>query len=129
MLGLPLHYLLKHPAVGMAVLAANPLELWTRVKETYLAERELQEPQCQYDSDQDWERQLHDQLGVAWPCEQSSSFWSLWSEVVQELRTKGIQPGPMSFGSWNDGDAGFVRAIWCLVHHLRPKNVVETGVV
>ena len=128
MLGLPLHYLLKNPAVGMAVLAANPLEVWTRVKETYLAERELREPACQYEADETWERRLHEQLGVAWPCERSSEFWSLWSEVVQELCAKGIQPGPMSFGCWNDGDAGFVRAIWCLVHHLKPKNAVETGV-
>jgi predicted O-methyltransferase YrrM len=36
--------------------------------------------------------------------------------------------GPFSFYEWNDGDAGFVRAIWCLIRHLRPINVVETGV-
>jgi Methyltransferase domain len=48
--------------------------------------------------------------------------------VVTELEAKGIRPGPESFDSWNDGDAGLVRAIWCLAHHLRSKNVVETGV-
>jgi cephalosporin hydroxylase len=32
------------------------------------------------------------------------------------------------FYEWNDGDAAFVRAIWCLIRHLRPVNVVETGV-
>lgn len=36
--------------------------------------------------------------------------------------------GPLSFGPWNDGDAGLVRSIWCLVRHLRPERVVETGV-
>jgi cephalosporin hydroxylase len=36
--------------------------------------------------------------------------------------------GPFSFYEWNDGDAGFVRAIWCLIRHLRPAIVVETGV-
>jgi hypothetical protein len=55
-------------------------------------------------------------------------FWALWPVVVSELEAKGIRPGPESFGSWNDGDAGLVRAIWCLTRHLRPKNVVETGV-
>ena len=47
---------------------------------------------------------------------------------MKELEAKGIRPGPESFGSWNDGDAGLVRAIWCFTCHLRPKNVVETGV-
>jgi Methyltransferase domain len=34
----------------------------------------------------------------------------------------------MSFLSWNDGDAAFVRAIWCLTRCLKPKKIVETGV-
>jgi predicted O-methyltransferase YrrM len=53
----------------------------------------------------------------------------LWSEVIEELEAKGIRVGPETFQGWNDGDAGLVRAIWCLVHHLRPHNVVETGVL
>jgi predicted O-methyltransferase YrrM len=56
-------------------------------------------------------------------------FWHLWPEVVRELEAKGIKAGPQSFsGGWNDGDAGFVRAIWCLTRHLRPEKVIETGV-
>jgi hypothetical protein len=128
MLGLPLHYLLKNPAVGMAVLASDPLEVWTRVQETYFAEREQRRPQCRYQCDENWERRLHEHLGAEWPCPFTSEFRGLWSEVVAELEAKGIRPGPESFGSWNDGDAGLVRAIWCLTRHLRPTNVVETGV-
>jgi len=128
MLGLPLHYLLKHPMVGAAILASDPLEVWTRVQESYVAQREQRGPPCQYESDENWERRLHDQLGIPWPCKLIQEFWKLWLEVVKELEAKGIQPGPQSFGSWNDGDAGFVRAIWCLTHHLRPKEVIETGV-
>ena len=45
-----------------------------------------------------------------------------------ELEAKGIEPGPESLQWWNDGDAGFTRAIWCLARHLRPKKIVETGV-
>jgi hypothetical protein len=112
----------------MAVLASNPAEVWTRVRETYVAEREQRRPQCQYESDENWEARLHEHLGVSWPCKFTSEFWSLWSEVVCEMESKGIRAGPMSFGSWNDGDAGFVRALWCLAHHLKPKDVVETGV-
>jgi cephalosporin hydroxylase len=39
-----------------------------------------------------------------------------------------VKVGPFSFHSWNDGDAGFVRAIWSLVRQIRPNIVVETGV-
>ena len=48
--------------------------------------------------------------------------------MIEELKAKGLRVGPESFLSWNDGDAGFVRAIWCLTRHLRPRNVIETGV-
>ena len=43
-------------------------------------------------------------------------------------KSKRDSTGPESFKGWNDGDAGLVRAIWCLTRHLRPSNVVETGV-
>jgi len=128
MLGIPLRYLLHHPAEGMGLIASDPLEVWTRVHESYLAQREQRGPPCEYEYDENWERQLHDRLGVGWPCNLIQEFWVLWHEVVRELEAKGIRPGPGSFGSWNDGDAGFVRAIWCLTRHLRPRNVVETGV-
>jgi hypothetical protein len=128
MLGLPLRYLLKHPAEGIGLIASEPFDVWTRVQESYLAEREQLGPPCEYQHDENWERRLHDRLGVGWPCNLAEEFWTLWQEVMKELEAKGIRPGPESFGSWNDGDAGLVRAIWCLTRHLRPKNVVETGV-
>ena len=58
----------------------------------------------------------------------TSEFWDLWPQVITELDAKGVRAGPESFKRWNDGDAAFVRAIWCLVRRLRPRNVVETGV-
>ncbi len=128
MLGIPLRYLLKHPIMAVKDLAADPLEIWATMQDTYVAEREQSRPQCPYESDDNWERRLHDYLGVQWPCKSNSEFWSLWPEVIRELKSKGIQAGPKSFLSWNDGDAGLVRAIWCLTRHLRPNKVVETGV-
>jgi Methyltransferase domain len=127
MLGIPLRYLLKHPVAGVG-LAADPVETWTRLRDEYVAARELRGPHCQYVPDDNWELWLHARLGVQWPCPFTSECQGLWPEVVTELEAKGIRPGPESFGSWNDGDAGFVRAIWCLIRHLRPRNVVETGV-
>jgi hypothetical protein len=127
MLGIPLRYLLSHP-LAVVDLAADPLDVWTRIQDVYVAEREQRRPQCPYQSDDNWEERLHQHLGIAWPCQKTSEFRDLWPEIVRELQAKGIQPGPQSFGSWNDGDAGLVRAIWCLIRHLKPTKVVETGV-
>jgi hypothetical protein len=90
--------------------------------------RERLVPPHIYQADDSWERRLHELLGVPWPCPATSEFWQLWLQVIGELEAKGIRVGPESFKGWNDGDAGLVRAIWCLTRHLQPRNVVETGV-
>jgi hypothetical protein len=128
MLGIPLRYLLKHPVTGVADLASDPIETWTTILDSYVAERERRGPQCPYEPDLGWEQQLHEVLGMRWPCDDAREFWELWPQVIGELEAKGIRAGPESFQWWNDGDAGLVRTIWCLTRHLRPKNVVETGV-
>jgi hypothetical protein len=128
MLGIPLRYILKHPIIGTADLVADPLEIWTTIHDSYVAQREQRRPQCPYESDNNWQQRLHQALGVPYPCDATAEFWDLWPKVISELEAKGIRPGPESFWVWNDGDAGLVRAIWCLLRHLRPKKVVETGV-
>ena len=127
MLGLPLRYLLKHPS-AVIDLAADPLEVWAKIRDVFVAEHEQRGPLCRYKSEDHWERRLHQYLGVSSPCQFASEFSGLWPEIIRELEEKGIKPGPESFGSWNDGDAGLVRAIWCLVRHIKPGKVVETGV-
>jgi len=127
MLGIPLRYLLRHP-LSVEDLAADPLQVLTNISDVYVAQREQRRPPCSYESDESWERRLHEYLGLAWPCQLTSEFWDIWPEVIKELEAKGIKAGPESFGSWNDGDAGLVRAIWCLVRHLKPNKIVETGV-
>jgi len=72
---------------------------------------------------------MHSSLGVPWPCKVAAEFWALWPNVIKELESKGIRPGPESFQWWNDGDAGLVRAAWCLTRHTKPKKIVETGVL
>ena len=128
MLGIPVRYFLKHPVDTVTDIAADPLQLWMTVQDEYAAVREGSRPKCQYESDNHWEQRLHEALGVPWPCKQASEFWALWPEINRELEAKGIRPGPESFQWWNDGDAGLVRAIWCLIRHTKPKKVVETGV-
>jgi hypothetical protein len=128
MLGIPLRYLLKHPLTGIADLAADPIETWTTIREAYAEGREVHRPQYPYEPDLCWEQKLHEVLGVPWPCDEAPKFLELWHKVMGELEAKGIRPGPESFQWWNDGDAGLVRAVWCLVRHLRPLRIVETGV-
>ena len=67
MLGIPLRYLLKHPVIAVADLAADPLEIWTTIHDAYVALREQRGPQCRYESDDKWEQRLHEALGVPWP--------------------------------------------------------------
>ncbi len=128
MLGIPLRYLLKHPVAGVTDLVAEPIETWTTILESYVAERERRGPQCSYEPDLSWEQQLHEVIGARWSCDEAQEFWDLWRQVIRELEAKGIRAGPESFQWWNDGDAGLVRAIWCLTRHLKPQTVVETGV-
>src|SRR5580658_817676 len=109
-------------------LLTGPAESWTKALEVCSDWRKRGRPLCRYKADDAWERGLHEQLNLAWPCGLSSEFWDLWPEIMRLLEQKGIRPGPASFKAYNDGDAGMVRAVWCLVRHLKPRNVVETGV-
>ncbi len=127
MLGIPVRYLLKHPH-AVTELTSDPGDTWARLCESYLGGREWRIPPFPYETDPDWERQLHALLGAEWPCPVAKDFWEVWSEVIRELEALGIQPGPESFRDWNDGDAGFVRAIWCLILHQDLRYIVETGV-
>jgi len=128
MLGIPVRHFFKHPITTVADISADPLQLWMTIQDEYSAVREGGRPKCLYESDEKWEQRLHESLGVPWPCSAASEFWTFWPELIRELEAKGIRPGPGSFQWWNDGDAAFVRAIWCLIRHMRPKKVVETGV-
>lgn len=118
----------KHPLSVLRDLIEDPAEAWTTIRENYIAYRERKRPQCPYESNSGWESSLHADLGAQWPCYESSEFFELWPKVINELESHGIQAGPMSFLGWNDGDRGFVRAVWCLTRHLKPDVVVETGV-
>ncbi|HVB57714.1 MAG TPA: class I SAM-dependent methyltransferase [Candidatus Acidoferrales bacterium] len=118
----------KHPLSVLRDLIEDPAETWTSVRESYIAHREQRRPQCLYESNPSWELRLHADVGAQWPCNETPAFFELWPKVINELESHGIQAGPMSFLGWNDGDRGFVRAVWCLTRHLKPDKVVETGV-
>jgi|SRR5579875_871857 len=76
----------------------------------------------------DWAAPLHATLGLSWPCPAAAEFDGLWDGMLADLTTAGLKVGLASYGGWNDGDRAFAGAIWCIVDHLRPERVVETGV-
>jgi hypothetical protein len=118
----------RHPISTLAAVAADPVESWIRFWEQYAAHREGHTPPDLYKAEDNWADRLNGLLGLSSQDKATSEFWTLWPKVIQELEAKGIRAGPESFKGWNDGDAAFVRAIWCLTRHLRPINVIETGV-
>jgi Methyltransferase domain len=85
-------------------------------------------PRYVYEADPEWERHLHERLGLPWPCAETSAFQELWPKVRSSLEAQGLAVGRATYGGWDDGDAGFARAVWCLARHLPASSVVETGV-
>jgi Methyltransferase domain len=110
------------------VVARDPGRAWSRIQDHFTEQWERRRPRCPYEVEGDWERRLHQILGISWPCERTSEFWALWPEVMAPFEAKGVQIGRGAFGGWGDGDPGLVRAVWHLVRHLRPAHIVETGV-
>jgi len=118
---------------------ADPVESLVLAREQ-LAEREelrgkrlmgggvMPWPPCPYAVDTEWEKRLHRELGAPWPCPEHQEFWRLWKAVLGSLEASGLRVGRGAFAGWGDGEPGFVRAVWCLVRHLAPAKVVETGV-
>jgi predicted O-methyltransferase YrrM len=116
----------RHPLLVFNQVARDPLDALAALQENLFGRIEPIST-IDYNADLDWEAALHRYMNISYAAV-IERFWPLWSEVVEALRAQGLAVGPFSFHAWNDGDPGFVRAIWCLIRHLRPVNVVETGV-
>ena len=125
---------------GLAVRAASrilrhPREGLERVRariDTRRDKRDLMafgSPQSeQYAVVEDWAPVLHQSIGAPWPCPESEQFGTVWDATVSGLRAAGLRVGLASYRGWNDGDRAQAEAVWCLVAHLAPANVLETGV-
>jgi Methyltransferase domain len=81
-----------------------------------------------YAAARDWAPTLHAAIGAPWPCPESERFGQVWDAIAADLTRMGVRVGRASYGGWNDGDQAYAQAIWCLVAHMRPATVVETGV-
>jgi Methyltransferase domain len=79
-------------------------------------------------ADADWERQLHETIGAPWPCPDAAAFAVAWDAATATMAERGMRVGRENYGGDDDADPGLARTLWCLVCHLHPANVVETGV-
>src|SRR5438874_1531754 len=109
----------RHPLLVLNHVARDPLDALAAFQET-LYSRIEPVSSIDYAADPDWEKSLHGCLDISSETV-LEGFWPLWTRVLGTLHAQGVAVGPFSFHGWNDGDAGFVRAIWCLIRHLRPN--------
>ena len=128
MFGDILRYVVQHPRRAVSALGRNPLAVFETVHERLIQNREYRAPAFAHEADPLWEKNLHERIGAPWPCPETDEFRALWREVLDGVESSGVHVGPESFNGYNDGDTALVRAVWCLVRHLRPVDVVETGV-
>lgn len=76
----------------------------------------------------DWARRFHELLGAPWPCPEVPEARRLFAEIGSELEERGLAVGRHTYRGYSDGDSALAEAAWCAVRHLRPENVLETGV-
>jgi hypothetical protein len=109
-------------------LVRNPVENGSRLRERVEARRTGWRPETVYAPNPAWESRLHKMLDAPWPCPEHQLLADAFKESVAFLEGQGLTVGREAYGGWDDADLGLVRAAWCLVRHLEPHRVVETGV-
>ncbi len=109
-------------------LVRNPVENAARLGEWRATRRTGWRAEQAYRPEQDWERLLHEMVAAPWPCPERENAQAAFGESLEFVASQGLAVGREAYGGWDDGDPALARAAWCLVRHLRPKRVVETGV-
>jgi hypothetical protein len=109
-------------------LVRNPVENAARLRERFETRRTGWRPEAAYAPERVWEARLHEMLGAPWPCPEHLEAGAVFGESLDLLASQGLIVGREAFGGWDDADLALVRAAWCLVRHLHPAQVVETGV-
>jgi cephalosporin hydroxylase len=119
---------LVYAARASKAFATQPYEAVERFREKFAERRDERGGPYGYVATPQSERDLHGLCGARWPCQELARFDEIWARIVGELESQRMRVGRGAFGGWDDGDPQLVRLAWCLVAHLRPQNIVETGV-
>ncbi len=107
-------------------LAADPIETLGSVPEAM--SHHLFDHQVAYDVEENCGPALHRMLGAPWPCRELEDFDRVWADIGDTLSAKGLSFGRWTYGEYSDADPSLSAVTWCAVRHLRPMNVIETGV-
>jgi hypothetical protein len=103
----------------LAAIVTHPVEAVARIDQRLQLKRFSADRCIDYGAAGDWEDQLHHQLGLSASCDLVDGF----EDIQSSLRT--LLP---DYPKGHDADPALARAIWCIVGHSRPEQVVETGV-
>jgi len=110
---------------ALAFLATHPAEALDRLlsKVEHARDRRVRRSAV-YEATPDSERRLHQLIGAPFPCSAADEFEAVWGGLAESLAASS------SFvGEWiHDADPGLTRIAWCVVRHLQPAKIVETGV-
>jgi len=68
-------------------------------------------------------RDLHELLGIEWPCSLDEHFNVAWNDLARHMSASGL-----TVGHWHDADANLAHVVWCAIRHMDPQRVLETGV-
>ncbi len=114
-------------ARALAYLALHPDEALDRTLsklDHFVDRRRRPSRATSYRATPDSEHALHEQLAIPFPCEARAEFDGMWGRLEASLAESNV-----FVGEWrHDADPGFARLVWCVVRHVRPRQVVETGV-
>jgi Methyltransferase domain len=123
----PIHRL-AYVARAAKAVATQPYEGIERTLERLAEWRDRRRPPWRYETSAAGEESVHAIIGAPWPCDERSPFEDVWAATLEDLGDRGASIGRGQFGGWDDGDARLAGLAWCLVRHIRPERIVETGV-
>jgi len=100
-------------------MIAHPCEAVARARQRLDLRRFSGDLRLDYGPVEDWEAELHRQLGLPSACDGRNDFHDLYEGLRQFLT---------DFPNHHDADPSLAKAIWCIACHTGPEKVVETGV-
>jgi hypothetical protein len=119
---------LTYMARASKAFASQPYEAVERMREKAAENRDGRDAPYDYYVTAHSDERIHELIGAPWPCESANAFGEVWQAAIHDLEERRLQIGRGAFGGWDDGDPQLVRLAWCLVAHLRPSKILETGV-
>jgi hypothetical protein len=119
---------LRYAARASKAFTAQPYEAVERTLEKVAKWRDDRSARFRYVVTEEPDARSHELIGARPRCEELPVFDDVWNCVLAELAAQDLAVGRGAFGGWDDGDARLARLAWCLVRHLRPKRILETGV-